>query len=438
MNSEEHTPSDTADQVHRVIRGMQPRSAVEGGIADAATILKERGSLDFGDDLHALSFARAVHDVLKNVEAQGTDLSEGSRDIARGVLAAWSLDQVREEHSGRSMHDDHDRFLRDIGAFDVAIPAVEDGPSILDGRVWAATRDAVLANASLPTEMRDGVTAWEIRLDEVSRTDEARGFVPLGGSRGMDMSDAHDVAMEAAVDAVNAREERLEGIARKDVPAIDDAVMLASDARRSFPGRLAPMQEGLLAAEGWMEAKLGRPLRHSENEMGEAALARVMERRDGAGSDAQKSARIILLDVSMQMSAARAARDMTYGAKAQGREEPFDAVMSAAAGVDMFREGVSAPAQSTDRIAEGRFHAIPDPDLRSSIMQGLADAREPFSKRIENELGIRLAVQKGARDRAMAVMEVGIEGLKTPRSIAKGTEAGSAVLGSYVAKDRGR
>lgn len=438
MTEKQHTISDTADQVHRVIRGIEPTNAVEGGIADAAVILKERGSLDFVDDLHALSFARAVHDVLINIEASGTDMAEGSRDVARSVLAAWSLDQVREEHSGRSMHDDHDRFLRDIGAVDQEIAAVEDGPSILDGRVWAASRDAVLANASLPSEMRDGQAAWEIRLDELVPSDEKRGFERLGGSTGMDMTDVHDVAMDAAIDVMHARRARLDGIVLRDVPGLDDVMASASDARRSFPGRLSPAQEGLVAAEGWMEARLARPLKHEEREMGENALARLTERYDGAGNDARSAARIILLDVSMQMSAARTVRDGTYGEKAHGREQPYDVVLSAAAGVDMFREGVSPQAATTDRIAEGRFHAIPDPDMKASVMQGLADAREPFAKRIENELDMRLTLDRAGRDRAMAVMENGLGGLGRPKSAAKGVEPGAPVLGAYLAGDRGR
>lgn len=438
MKDRDHTPVDTADQVHRVIRGMEPRNAIEGGIADAALILKERGSLDFVVDSHTLSFARAVHDVLVNIEAGGTDLAEGSRDVARSVLAAWSLDQVREEHSGRSMHDDHDRFLRDIGAVDQDIAAVEDGYSILDGRVWAASRDAVLANASLPTEMRDGQAAWEIRLDELVPSDEARGFQALGGSVGMDMGDAHDVPMEAAIDAVNARRRWLDDVALNDVPGYNSDIVMASDARRSFPGKLLPMQEGLLAAEGWMEARLARPLKDEERTMGEKALSRLAGRFDGAGNDARSAARIILLDVSMQMSAARTVRDGTYGEKAQGREQPYDVVLSAAAGVDMFREGVSPQAATTDRIAEGRYHAIPDPEMKSSVMQGLEDARNPFAKRIENELDIRLTLDRASRSRAMAVMENGLEGLGTPRSSAKGAETVGPVLGAYLAGGRGR
>lgn len=423
MNDEKHDTFDTALTLQDMRNGTAPKNAISHGVEDAAVILKERGDLDLEDRASTLSFARAVHDVLVHQSMDDTGLYEGPRDIARGVLAAWSLDQIREFHSGRDVPEDHDRYVRDIGGYDENIPAVEDDRSILDARVWSVTSEAVLANASLPTEMRDGVAAWEMRLDELGRTDVARDVPALHGSSGMDMSTAHDVPMDAAADAVNARVDHSMDVLLRDEPSYDAALLIASDARRSFPGDLSPLQEGLLAAEAIHHGNAAREFGGFENRMGENALARIIARGDADGLSAQDAARVIVVDMSIMMVAQRAVRDGTEGESAKGSVQPFDRILSDLAGTDPRRdmdEMRSPDRASTVPISQGRFAAVPDADVRDSIAQSLDAARTPFSKSLENAIGIKLAVLKGERDRVMDMALGAPTSLRGARSVAKG------------------
>lgn len=423
MNDEKHEVIDTAIVMRDLRDGTAPNDAISYGVEDAVEILKERGDLDLEDRASSLSFARAVHEVLVHHSLDDTNLYEGPRDIARGVLAAWSLDQIREFHSGRDVREDHDRFVRDIGGYDENIPAVDDDRSILDARVWSATSDAVLANASLPTEMRDGLTAWEMRLDDLGRIDDVRDFRPLNGSSGHDMSSAHDVPMDAAVDAVNARVDHSMDVVLRDEPSYEDAVRIASDARRSFPDELTSLQEGLLAAEAIQHGPARREFGGLQDRMGENALARIIARGDADGLSAQDVARVIVVDMSIMMVAQRAVRDGTEGGHAQGMVQPFDRVLADLAGTDPRRdmdEMRSPDRASTLPMSQGRFSAVPDASVRESVSESLEAARKPFSKSLENAIGIKLAVQKGERDRATDMALGAPTSLRNPRSVTKG------------------
>jgi len=420
---EAHDTFETAIAVQDLRNGTIRKDAATYGIEDAAVILKERGDLDLEDRASTLSFARAVHEVLAHQTDDATSLYEHPRDIARGVLAAWSLDQVREFHSGREVPEDHDRFLRDIGAYDENIPAVEDGPSILDAKVWSATMECVLANASLPSGMRDGVAAWEMRLDDLGRIDDMRDHRQLHGSNGHDMGSAHDVPMDAAVHAVNVRHDHAGQADRRDEPSYDAALVMASDARRSFPGDLNPLQEALLVAEAIHAPTATRNGDGLDPRMAENALARIVARGDSAAMSAQDAARVMVVDMSIAMSARRTVREGSYGETRRGQIEPYDRILADLDGVDVVRDvGAmrSLPSPITGPIAEARYEAVPEIGVQLSISDSLRIARAPFSKPLENEIAIKLAVQKGDRDRVSDMVLGTPSSLRGPRSVAKG------------------
>jgi hypothetical protein len=428
-----HDPIDTAHMIKDLRNGTIRKEPFSIGVSDAALILQERGDLDLSDRDSTLSFSRAVHDVAVHEAAGDTDMYEGPRDVARGVLAAWSLDQIREDHSGREVREDHDRFIRDIGGYDESVPAVEDGPSVLHADVWEMTIEAVLANASLPTEFRDGQAAWEIRLDDLGRSDHDHGLHRMGGSNGHDAATAHDVAQDAAVDAMNHRYEHERAADTRDEPMLEEAVRITSDARRSFPGELTPLQEGLIAAESWhaLNRGGGPDLQPS---MGDSAVARILDRGDEDRLTAQDAARVILVDTALQLSAEVTAREGSYGGPVRDSRLPIDRMLADLDRTDGLEGGSYHPKEVNDRIAEGRFDAIPDMGVQFALSDGLREARKPFSRPVENQLAVRLAVLKGERDRASDIALGTPSSLRGPKSVAKGPADAGDVLAHAPSK----
>lgn len=425
--------------VHDVVRGVEPRDAVQAGVADAAEVLKRDQAIDLVADVDARDFARAVTDMVRHRDAGGLDFSESSRDVTRMVLASWSLDRMRDEALGRDVAEGATRYVDEVAkSFSGAAPWNSDR-GLFDHHAYAMTRDAVLASASVPTEMQDGVAAWELPLLD-RPSDAERGFEPIGALIGPTKGEMDDLVLEAFVDASNVRENNEVDPETVSNHSFDPKPDLhqgpAVDARKAFPGELNDVQKGFLAAEAWMEKSMGRPMRPNEKPMFDRALARAVQQDAQQPLDALSSARMILLDASIQRSAWRAAFNSEYGQRTKGPREAFDDVIAASAGMDLHPTSIAPAYETTMPISSGRFASIPDKAIAGSIADGLKDARESYSPTIDREL--RRIIQSGEamRNREMAGMEMGAAAFARPESISKGPESQSALLGAYVTSSR--
>lgn len=404
--------------------GRDPGDPVSAGVATAAEVLGEHAGLDLSKTEDLRRFARAVHDVVQHRDPGGLDFSEDSRDVARMVLAVWSLDMMRSKAGGMDVPENHDRFVRDVtsGMGDLRIR--EGDPSLLDEHAYGMARDAVLAAASVPSSLQPDVRAWEEA--HVGRPDDAaRGFAPIGPGLLLSKGEMDDCVLEAFVDALNARvgarvapESARNAVFRSGLG--HEGLLAASDARRPFPDDLSAPQKGMLAAEEWMSRGLGRPLRDYEHRMFDAALGRVLGAEAVRPLDDRTAARMVLLDASIQMNARATVDDGSFGRRAMRDRMAFDSPIDASAGMEVSSWGIS-PSEDTSRaVAAGRFAEIPDPAIAESIADGLSDARRPYSKEIDRELGMILQVQAATRGRDMAVAERGEDAVRRPEAMLKG------------------
>ena len=134
--------------------------------------------------------------------------------------------------------------------------------------------------------------------------------------------------------------------------------------------------------------------------MGDSAVARILDRGDEDRLTSQDAARVILVDTALQLSAEVTAREESYGGPVRDGRLPIDRMLADLDRTDGMEGGSYHSKEVNDRIAEGRFDAIPDMGVQFALSDGLREARKPFSRPVENQLAIRLAVLKGERDRA--------------------------------------
>lgn len=425
--------------VHDVIRDVEPRDSVQAGVLDAAVTLQRDQGIDLVDDADARDFARAVTDMIRHREAGGLDFSESSRDVTRMILASWSLDRMRDEALGRDVEEGATRYaLEAIGEYGNTV-RWESDRGLFDHYAYALTRDAVLASASVPTDMQDGVAAWEVPLLD-RPSDAERGFEPFPPSIAPTKGEMDDLVMDAFVDASNVREggevDRETVVNHSFDPKPDLHQGPAIDARKAFPGKLSEPQKGFLAAEAWMERNMGRPMRPNETPMFDRALARAVQQDALQPMDALSSARMILLDASIQQSALRSLVNGESGKATRGPREAFDDVIAASAGMDLHGTSISPPNATTGPIASGRFASIPDKAIAASISEGLQDARGGYSPSIDRDLKRFIQSGESVRNREMAGMEMGESAFARPESMSKGPSDQSALLGAYVAASR--
>jgi hypothetical protein len=435
--SAEHV-RQAAVHVHSIVREDSSPDAVSQGFRVAAGVLADRGEFSFGNDPAQVASAdrlvQAVSSVLRHRDVSPeVDFSEGALDIARMTLVAWSFDRLVDEQLGREVPDGHLLDLRDVSPVvspdEDAIGIVADA-ALLDHEVGDLYRTAALAAASLPDAgIEPEGTSWQAKAiaehggEMLGR--ESIAHVGIVGTRG----EVEDIVMDAMIEAGNAREELLE---TGHSPS-SDALRAAAVARMPVPGGLSPAQEGLLAVENYMQARLSRPIRPEERRMGERALDRILQEGPDAGPF-DSVARTMLLDVSVQMQAARTVSEGSFGRRAKGEREAFDDVIAQSAGMDTHATGISPDRETTEAIARGAYREAPDHRIAASILDGLSDARsKPFSKAIDLDLAFQTRVIGNARSRIDAILEQGPDALT--RGLGKGPrDAGTAAMGSYVAR----
>jgi hypothetical protein len=438
--SQEHI-RQAAVHVHSIARDSKPDDALSQGFAVAARTLSQDGDFRFGNSADEREstdrFVQAVSSVLRHrdVDAQ-IDFSEGSLDIARMTLAAWSFDRMVEDQMGRPVPDDHDRFLVPVApvasgqeAEDLIVVVKDD--VLLDRHVGDLFKAAVLSSASLPYDGDAGDRAqWEKDQLSAHRGDEMLGQPSIAhpGIRPL-TGEAQDMVMDALIDARNERLELIE----TGGSASRDALRESAAARMPVPGKLEVQQEALLAVEAYLTKGLGRPLSPREDRMGERALDRVMESGPNPGPF-DGVARQMLLDVSIQMQADRTIREGSFGRRSTGPVETFDQVISLSAGMDTHWVGIS-PAEGTTRdVAAGRYRETSDRAIGASILDGLSEASmKPFSKSVDTALAMHRSIARSGRNRVSHILDDGEKALM--RGAGKGPkEADVAVLGSYVSK----
>lgn len=438
--SSEHV-RQAAVHVHTIANFDLADGAVGAGFDLAANVLRETGDFFYGNsqEAHRLTddFVRAASAVITHrEEGSGLDFSESALDIARMTLAAWSFDRMIDEQLGLDVPSAEFRFAGDVVQFasvaqdDGTFPLVAD-ETLLDRNVSSLFRDAVIAAASIPNaDPIEERPQWE--QDAIARHggDEllGHGSIAHDGLRAMPAESAETVH-EAMLDVGNARHDLMH---RGEAAASLDARKDVALARRTLSGELPSQLEAVLAVEAYLKVGLGRPLRSTEDRMVERAYDRIME--GGPIPVAfEASSRTMLLDVSVQMQAARTMEEVSFGRRAVGSKEIFDEVISASAGMDTHASGISPDAETTRLVSEGVYRSLPDRRIAASILDGLMEASsKPYSKTIDSDIAFQSKVVQNTRSRLSAVLEEGPEALT--RGFGKGPKQSEvATMGTYVA-----
>lgn len=436
--SQDHV-RQAAVHVHSIARENSSPDALSHGFRVAAGVLSEAGEFSFGsgseDRKSTDRLVQAVSSVIMHrATASEIDFSDGALDIARMTLASWSLDRTIEDRLGLDVPEGHDRFLRDV------VPVFHNGEdrigihvddTLLDHHVGLATRYSVLSAASLPfSGSEEDRFAWEKKVIDAHQGDELLGKESLSnlgimGSRG----EIEDSVMDAMLDALNAQDYLL----HMGTQASLDAIKEAAAARMAVPGLLPVQQQALLAVDSVLQDGLGRPLTSEERRMGTRALDRVMQSGPDCGPF-DGAARTMLLDVSIQMQAARTIQEESYGRRAHGDPQFFDEVVSASAGMDVHAEGFSPGRDASRLIAKGMYSVVDDKEISRSILDGLSEAtHRPFSKSIDDKLALQASVQRNASSRISAILDDGAKAMN--RGLGKGPSSRPvAALGSYVTR----
>lgn len=436
---EQNIRRQAALMVHASNEGAEPTNRVQLGVNRASEILADERGLDPHGGEGAQQLARAVSSMLAHREAGGLDFSETSLDVTRTVLAAWSLDRMREEAMGNVTIDDDDRYVRDVASgYGDLYPEVES-TGLVDQFSYGMTLDAVLGAASIPTEMRDSHAIWELAAME-KPSDDRLGLPAFPVSIAPTKGEQDDIVLDSMNDAAVVRQ----GAAILNSPvrngsfgtsgyssAIEGRIA-GAEARRSFPGELDPVQKGLLASEEWLARGLGRGMRDYEMRMGDQAVGRALEQHRSSPLEPVEAARIILLDTAIQMSAHRTVEAQEYGLRSTSPRQAYDDVIAASAGFDLHASSIAPDEVSSLATSMGNFHSIPNRDIAMSISTGLAEARDGYSPAIDRELASLIRTGDSMRNREMAAIELGEAAFQVPRGLSKGPDSGMSVLGSHV------
>lgn len=446
QNSLQNVRRQAALMVHASNNEVVPTDRVQLGVNRASEILADERGLDPHGGEGAQQLARAVSSMLLHREAGGMDFSETSLDVTRTVLAAWSLDRMREEAMGNVTIEDDDRYVRDVASgYGELYPEVES-TALADQFSYGMTLDAVMGAASTPTEMRDSHALWELAAME-KPSDDRLGLPAFPYSIAPTKGEQDDLVLDSMNDAAVVRQ----GAVISNSPVRNDSFgtsgyasavegrIAGAEARRSFPGELDAVQKGLLASEEWLSKGMGRPLRDYEMQMGDQAVGRALEQHRSSPLEPVQAARIILLDTAIQMSARRTVDAMEYGMRSSSPREAYDDVIGASAGFDLHASSIAPDEVSSLATSMGNFHSIPNRDIAMSISSGLAEARDGYSPAIDRELAGLIRMGDSMRNREMAAIELGEAAFQVPRGLSKGPDSGMPVLGShFVGRDAGR
>ena len=240
---EQNIRRQAALMMHASNNGVEPTDRVQLGVNRASEILVDERGLDPHEGEDARQLARAVSSMLTHREAGGLDFSETSMDVTRTVLAAWSLDRMREEAMGNVVLEDEDRYVRDVASgYGELYPEV-DTTALVDEFSYLMTRDAVMAAASTPTEMRDSHAIWELAAME-KPSDDRLGLPDFGASIAPTKGEQDEIVLDSMNDAAVVRmgAEIFSSPVRNGsfgtsgyVTEVEGRVA-GAQARRSFPG----------------------------------------------------------------------------------------------------------------------------------------------------------------------------------------------------------